>query len=77
LTAENLKYIYDNLEKRALKSLNNVSEELKQKRSQQKKIHAELQNLLKIKKSSNLSKAASEAIADAENHNQKRHNEIQ
>ncbi len=46
LTVENLKYIYDNVEKEVLKSLNEMPEELKEKRHQQEKIQAELQNLL-------------------------------
>lgn len=76
LTAENLKYVYDNVEKEALKSLNEVPEELKQKRMQQEKIQVELQNLLNFIKAGNFSKMVSEAITDAEVRSQRVDEEI-
>ncbi len=77
LTAENLKYVYDNVEKEVLKSLNEVPEELKQKRHQQEKIQAELQNLLSFIKAGNFSKVVSEAIIHAEGRHEKINDEIQ
>ena len=77
LSVENLKYIYDNVEKEVLKSLNELPEELKQKRQQQKKIQTELQNLLNFMNAGNFSKAVSEAITDAEGPTQKIDDEIQ
>ncbi len=66
LTAENLKYIYDNVEKEIAKTLNEVPEELKQKRAQHEKIQSELQNLLNFIKIGNFSKVVSDALTDAE-----------
>ena len=66
LTEENLKYVYDNVEKEVLKSLNEVPEELKQKRAQHEKIQSELQNLLNFIKIGNFSKVVSDALTDAE-----------
>ncbi len=77
LTFENLKYVYDNVEKEVLKSLNEVPEELKQKRHQQEKVQTELQNLLNFIKAGNFSKIVSEAISDAEIRNEKIKEEIQ
>ena len=77
LTAENLKYVYDNVEKEVLKSLNEVPEELKQKRHQQEKVQAELNNLLNFIKAGNFSKVVSTAISDAEGRNEKINEEIQ
>lgn len=77
LTAENLKYVYDNVEKEIAKSLNEVPEELKQKRHQQEKIQTELQNLLNFIKAGNLSKIVSEALTDAESRGEKVKEEIQ
>ena len=77
LTVENLKYIYDNVEKGVLKSLNEVPEELEQKRHQQEKIQAELQNLLNFIKAGYFSKVVSEALSDAEGRSEKINDEIQ
>lgn len=66
LTAENLKYVYDNVEKEIAKTLSEVPEELKQKRHQHDKIQAELQNLLNFIKAGNFSKVVSDALTDAE-----------
>jgi hypothetical protein len=43
LTAENLKYVYENVEKTIAKTLNEVPEELRQKRHQYDKVQAEMQ----------------------------------
>lgn len=71
LTVKNLKYVYDNVEKEIAKSLNEVPEELKQKKHQHEKVHAELQNLLNFIKAGNFSKVVSEAITDAESRSEK------
>ena len=76
LTSENLKYIYDNIEKEIAKTCSEVPEELKQKRHQQEKIRAELQNLLAFIKAGNFSTTVSEAVKDAENRNEKLQDEI-
>jgi len=77
LTAENLKYVYENVEKEIAKTLNQVPEELKQKRCLHEKIQAELQNLLNFIKIGNFSKVVSEALTDAENRSEKLKNEMQ
>ena len=77
LTAENLKYVYDNLEKEIAKTLGEVPEELKQKRNQHEKIQTELQNLLNFIKNGNFSKVVSEALADAEGRSDKLKSEMQ
>ena len=77
LTAENLKYVYDNVEKEIEKTLGAVPEELKQKRAQHEKIQAELQNLLNFIKIGNFSKVVSDALTDAEGRSDKLKNEMQ
>ncbi len=77
LTAENLKYIYDNVEKIVAKSLNEVPEELKLKRAQHEKVQTELQNLLNFIKSGNFSKLVSEAITDAKGRSERLKHEMQ
>lgn len=77
LTAENLKYVYDNVEKEIARSLHEVPEELKQKKHQHEKIQAELQNLLNFIKAGNFSKIVSEALSDAEGRCEKVKEEIQ
>ncbi len=66
LTAENVKYIFDNVEKTIAKTLNEVPEEVKQKKAQMEKNQTELQNLLSFIKAGNFSKVVSDAITDAE-----------
>ena len=56
LTAENVKYIFDNVEKAIAKTMNEVSAEVKQKKTQMEKIQTELQNLLSFIKAGNISK---------------------
>ncbi len=77
LTAENLKYIFQNVEKLVAKTLNEVPEDLKQKRQQFDKVQAELQNLLNFIKAGNFSKVVSEALTDAENRGEKLKGEMQ
>ena len=71
LTAENHKCIYDTVEKEIAKTFEQVPEELKQKRHQQEKIQAELQNLLNFIKAGNFSKTVSNALKDAESRNER------
>lgn len=77
LTAENLKYVFQNVEKVVAKTLNEVPENLKQKRAQHDKIQTELQNLLNFIKAGNFSKVVAEAIADAESRSAKVQSEMQ
>ena len=77
LTEENLKYVYENVEKEIAKTLGQVPEELKQKKQQHEKIQAELQNLLNFIKVGNFSKVVSEALVDAENRSDKLKCEMQ
>jgi hypothetical protein len=77
LTSENIEYVYKNIEKHIAKTLNEIPEELKQKRCQSEKIQSELQNLLSFIKASNFSKVVSEAINDAENRQDKLKSEMQ
>lgn len=76
LTVENLKYVYENVEKAAAKSLNEIPEEVKQKRGQFEKVQAELQNLLNFIKAGNFSKMVSDAIVDAEGRSERLREEI-
>ena len=76
LTAQNLKYVYENLEKTIAKTMNEVPEELKQKRHQYEKIQGELQNLLNFIKKGNFSKVVSEAISDAEKRSEQVKSEV-
>ena len=59
------------------KTLNEVPEDLKQKRQQYDKVQAELQNLLNFIKAGNFSKVVSEALTDAENRGEKLKGEMQ
>jgi hypothetical protein len=77
LTAENLKYVYETVEKEVEKSLHEVPEELKQKKHQHDKIESELQNLLNFIRAGNFSKVVSEAISDAEDRSTRLKNEMQ
>ena len=67
MTVDNIRYVYENVEKTVVKSLNEVPEELKQKKAQHEKVQAELQNLLNFIRAGNFSKVVSEAIIDVEN----------
>lgn len=76
LTVENLKYIFDNVEKTVAQSLNEIPEEVKQKKHQFEKVQAELQNLLSFIKAGNFSKVVSEALSDAEGRSERLQEEI-
>lgn len=77
LTAENLKYVYDNVEKEVTRTMNRIPEELRLKKHQCKKVQAQLQNLLNLIKVGNFSKTLSEALADAESCSEKLKGEMQ
>lgn len=77
LTAENLKYIFQNVEKLVAKTLNEVPEDFRQKKALHEKVQAELQNLLNFVKAGNFSKVVAEAITDAENRGEKLKGEMQ
>lgn len=77
LTAENVKYVFDNVEKTIAETLNEVPLELKQKKAQMEKVQGELQNLLNFIKAGNFSKLVSDAIVDAENRQDKLKGEMQ
>ncbi len=66
LTAENVAYIYKNVEKVAAKGLNEVPELIKKKKAQSDKLLLEIQNYLNYIKTGNFSKAVSEALSEAE-----------
>ena len=66
LTAENLEYVYKNLEKLIAKGLNETPELIKKKKSQYEKVMIEIQNYLNFIKSGNFSKAVSGALNEAE-----------
>jgi hypothetical protein len=65
LTAENLEYIYNNIEKLAIKELNNVPDLIKMKKLQYDKLVSEIQNYLNYIKAGNFSKAVSETLKQA------------
>ncbi len=77
LTVENLKYIYENVEKMITKTLSEVPEDLKQKKGQYEKVQAELQSLLNFIKAGNFSKVVSEALTNTENRGEKLKGEMQ
>jgi hypothetical protein len=66
LTAENLSYVYKNVEKLAASELNEVPALIKKKRLQQEKLLSEIQNYLNFIKMGNLSKAVSDVLNEAE-----------
>lgn len=76
LTAENLEYVYKNVEKLASEGLNEVPELLKKKEAQIDKIKLEIQNYLNFVKTGNFSKAVSEALSEAEKKNETLEQEI-
>lgn len=77
LTVENLQYVYENVEKAVLKSLNETPEDLRVKKAQFEKVQAELQNLLNFIKAGNFSKVVSDAIVDAEDRSGKLKSEME
>ena len=70
LTAENLEYVYKNVEKIAAKGFSEVPEQVKKKKTQYEKIQQEIQNYLNFIKLGNLSKAVSDALTEAEKKNE-------
>ena len=70
LTAENLEYIYKNVERTAAEGLNEVPELIKKKKAQFDKIRQEIENYLNFIKIGNFSKAISEALSAAEKKNE-------
>ncbi len=77
LTVENLKYVYDNVEKTIAKTLNEVPEELKQKKHQYDRVQVEMQNLLNFIKAGNFSKVVAGALTDAENRGERLKSEME
>ena len=77
LTPENLKYVYEAVEQTIAKTMNEVPEEVKQKRHERDKVQKELQNLLNFVKAGNFSRVVSEALTDAENRDKKLEGEMQ
>ncbi|MBW1679814.1 MAG: recombinase family protein, partial [Deltaproteobacteria bacterium] len=66
LIAENLEYVYKNLEKHIAKGLDKAPEIIKKKKSQYEKYMSEIQNYINYIKVGNFTKAVSEALKDAE-----------
>lgn len=66
LTAENLEYVYRNLERVIAKGLNKVPELIKKRKYQYEKILSEIQNYLNYIKVGNFSNAVPKALQDAE-----------
>ncbi len=76
LTAENLEYVYKNVEKKAAEGLNEVPELVKKKQAQIDKIKQEIHNYLNFVKAGNLSKAVADALGEAEKRNEVLEQEI-
>jgi DNA invertase Pin-like site-specific DNA recombinase len=70
MTAENIEYVYKNVEKLTNEGFNEVPELVKKKNAQYEKIQQEIQNYLNFIKKGNLSKAVSEALNEAEKKNE-------
>jgi len=70
MTAENIEYVYKNVEKLAREGFNEAPELVKKKKVQQEKLQQEIQNYLNFVKKGNLSKAVSEALNEAEKKNE-------
>ncbi len=66
LTAENLQYIFTNIEKLAAETLNKTPETLKKRRAEIQKLQTEIQNYINFIKIGNLSKTVADALAEAE-----------
>ena len=76
LTAENLQYVYKNLEKIVQKGLNQVPEHTKKKKYEYDKVMREIQNYLNFIKAGNFSNAVSEALKEAESKSENLNNEL-
>ncbi len=70
LTAENLNYIYKNIEKLVNSGMNEVPEQIKNKKAQRDKISAEIHNYMNYIKIGNFSNAVSAALKEAEAKNE-------
>lgn len=66
LTADNLNYVYKNVEKLVNAGMNEVPDKIKSKRGQDEKIKSEIENYLNYIKIGNFSSAVSTALKDAE-----------
>ena len=77
LTADNLEYVYKNVEKLAAEGFNEVPELVKKKKAQYEKIQQEIQNYLNFIRVGNLSKAVSGALTDAEKRNEELKQEVE
>ena len=70
LTADNLDYIYQKVEKLAAESLNEVPELSKKRKAQQEKLKKEIHNYMNFIRSGNFSKTVSDALNEAEKRNE-------
>ena len=70
MIAENIEYVYKNVEKLASEGFNEVPELVKKKKVQYEKLQQEIQNYLNFVKKGNLSKAVSDALNEAEKKNE-------
>ena len=69
LTAENVEYIYKNVEKLAAQGLNEIPALVAKKKAQYERIQQEIQNYLNFIRMGNLSKAVADALTEAEKKN--------
>ncbi len=76
LTAENLSYVYKNVEKLVTSGLNEVPELIKKKKSRLDKLLSELQNYLNYIKIGNFSKSVSQALNETEKRSESLKQEI-
>ena len=77
LTADNIEYVYKNVEKLAAEGFNEVPELVKKKKAQYEKIQQEIQNYLNFIRVGNLSKAVSAALTEAEKKNEELKQEVE
>ncbi|MCF7909572.1 MAG: recombinase family protein, partial [Candidatus Omnitrophica bacterium] len=76
LTVENLRYVYEKVEKLASSGMNEIPEKIKNKKNQCEKIAREIQNYLNYIKMGNFSTAVSDALKDAEQRNKNLQDEV-
>ena len=76
LTADNLEYVYQKVERLAGEGFNEVPELVKKKKAQYEKIQQEIQNYLNFIRTGNISKAVSEALTEAEKRNEELKQEV-
>ena len=77
LTADNIEYVYKNVEKLAAEGFNEVPELVKKKKAQYEKNQQEIQNYLNFIRVGNLSKAVSAALTEAEKKNEELKQEVE